>query len=86
MKFTLTLADGSIITGEIVGDGGMVASLDRAQKLVRYRIRHHERLEVETWRDQYTGKYERVAVKPALIASIGETAEKGKVTNKEAST
>ena len=38
MKFTLTLIDGSTITGEIVGDGGMVASLTRAQQLIRYRI------------------------------------------------
>ena len=77
MKFTLTLTDGLVITGEIVCDGGMVASLDRAQRLIRYRIRHHEMLEVETWRDQYTGEYERVSVLPEEIVSIEEIAEKG---------
>ena len=72
MKFTIRLTNGLEFTGEIVGDGGMVASYERTQQLVRYRIRHHEMLEIETWRNQYTGKYERVAVKPEDIVSIKE--------------
>ena len=72
MKFTLTLTDGYVITGEIVGDGGMVASIERAQQLIRYRARHHEPLVIETYRNQYTGKYEREGVDPEEIVSIEE--------------
>ncbi len=85
MKFTIRLTNGLEFTGEIVGDGGMVASLARAVQLIRYRIRHHEMLGIETWRNQYTGKYDRVWVDPDTIARIEEVTEKGKGTSKEVS-
>ena len=77
MKFTVTLTNGLEFTGEIVGDGGMVASLARANQLVRYRIRHHEMLGIETWRDNQTGDYDRAWVDPDAIVSIEEIVEKG---------
>lgn len=70
MKFTLKLSDGSLLTGEIVGDGGMVSSYARAQHLIRYRIRKCEMLCIETWRDNQTGKYKRIAVKPEDVVSV----------------
>lgn len=70
MTFTLILTNGDTLTGEIVGDGGMVDSYERAQQLIRHRIARNEPLVIETFRDNHTGYHERKTVDPRDVQQV----------------